>query len=116
MEAAARVGCALAGSSSLQQRTPPQAALVNIEIDLSQIFAHLKSWDGTLLAGFTSGTGKVSGSVLAQLSATPLQPSHFISAAYQLPLRCISHVAPLHLRCTSHASLSRSTPSTRVLF
>jgi len=39
-----------------------QAALINLEMDLGQIFSQLHQWDGKLLAGFTSGTGKSYGS------------------------------------------------------
>ena len=34
------------------------SALINVELDLRQLFAQMGGWDGKLHAGFTAGTGK----------------------------------------------------------
>ena len=34
------------------------AALINIEIELRDLFGQVEDWDGTMIAGFTAGTGK----------------------------------------------------------
>ena len=39
-----------------------QAAFINLEVDLTILFAQMPSWNGKLLAGFTSGTGNTYGS------------------------------------------------------